>query len=185
MVADCDTEAGLREYLIGHNSLSSQQVWNDKRARPGDDLFRLNSVRVLDEKRQPGTTFYSSKPLLVEFDFDLTAVNSSLCIGFDLSKDDGTCAFRSYQTDVDYDQLPVLRPGSNQLVCTVDNNFLNAGTYTINIKVSLHMQKWIAVVDGAAQFDVIFDHGTSPFLKTGTRPGLFAPVLRWNSINVS
>ena len=181
VAADCETEAGLRQYLVGHNTLASEQVWDDPDTQPGDDLFRLMAVRVLDEKKQLATTFYSSRPILVEFEFDLTSAHDSLCIGFDLNTEDGTCAFRSYQTDVNQEYLPVLTPGKNRLICCIDSDLLNAGTYTVDVKVSIHNYKWIAVVERAAQFDVLFDHGTSSFLKTSTRPGPFAPIFRWTS----
>ncbi len=181
--ADCGTDMGIEKYLFNDGMLSSEQIWNDPLTRPGDELFRLTSVRVLDEQFQPATTFYSSQSILVEFIFDLTAVNHSLCVGFDLSTSDGTCAFRSYQTDVDPAYVPRLHPGKNRLVCTINSAMLNAGAYAINVRVSLHHQKWVVEVDGAVQFDVMFDHGTSPFLKSGGRPGLVAPVLDWISYN--
>ena len=181
VIADGGTEAGIQRYLTRHDALPSEQVWDDLHSRPGDDLFRLASIRVLDDQRRPAGIFSSSKPVLVEIEFDLAYLHDLLCIGFDLSRDDGTCAFRSYQTDVDPADLPALTPGKNQLTCFVDSNLLNAGTYVINVKVSIHHQKWIAIVDGAAQFEVVFDHGTSPFLKTGTRPGPLAPIFHWSS----
>ena len=177
--ADCETEIGIKEYLTGHNTLASQQIWDDPRTQPGDDLFRLVAVRVLDDAGQPATTFYSSHPTLIEFEFDLTYVNDSLCIGFDLGTDDGTCAFRSYQTDMTEHKRPLLHKGKNRVSCFLPIGLLNAGTYTVNVRVGLHNSKWIAVVDGAVQFDVLFDHGQSSFLMSGTRPGPVAPILHW------
>jgi lipopolysaccharide transport system ATP-binding protein len=180
VIANCEMEAGLKQYLAGNNTIASKYVWEDADSQPGDDLLKLRAIKVLDNKSRSATTFYSSLPIHLEFEFDLTSVHESLCIGYDLTRDDGTCAFRSFHTDLNENVRPSLHPGLNRLSCTLPANLLNAGRYSVNVRIGLHHIKWITSLDDVVNFDVLFDHGESEFLLSGTRPGSISPVLQWS-----
>ena len=181
IAADRDVEAGVREYLSHNNiALTSQRIWSDPKDQPGDSFFRLTALRVLDHNGAAGTVFDSSHPILVELEFDLAKYDDQLCVGFDLTTNDGLGAFRSYQTDLEDGLRPRLRVGANRLRCVVPPGLLNAGSYVVNVRVSIHQQRWVAEVDGPVQFDVILDHGSAEFVRNNLRPGPVAPILQWN-----
>ena len=181
---DADVDAVVAEYMGSMNELPAEQVWDDPDTRPGDEMIRLVAVRVLNRDEEPSTCYLSSAPITVEMEFDLTLVHSALCVGFDLVGPDGSEAFRSYQTDIV--DAPALRVGRNRLRCTIPPELLNAGTFRVAPKVSLHCMKWIIHThDPVVQFEVTFDHGESFFLHGGDRPGPIAPILRWEAVQPS
>ena len=183
VAADRDVEAGVKDYLSFNNmTLSSQRVWDDPADRPGDDLFQLMALRVLDKNGDAAVVFDSNHPVLVEMDFDLAQDNDQLCVGFDLTTNDGQSAFRTYQTDLEYADRPRLRTGRNRLRCVIPAGLLNAGSYMVNVRVSIHQQRWIAEVDGPVQFDVLLEHGSAEFVRNNLRPGPIALILPWSQV---
>jgi hypothetical protein len=62
---------------------------------------------------------------------------------------------------------------------------LNAGIYYIAPKIGMHNMYWIVNLESSIRFEVILNHGVSPFWSTldaKTRPGIIAPILKWSSI---
>lgn len=145
-------------------------------------MCRIIEVRVTDDLGNPSTSFFSSRPVVVTIEFDLTSIDSALTAGFDLATVDGSVVFRSYHTDLEESVVPRLFPGRNAIRCVIPPGLLNSGRYSINLRVSLHWTKWIAYEDGVLHFDVIADHGESLFLNSESRPGVVAPILEWTAV---
>ncbi len=181
VVDDGDTESIVRRYLEAEAGSAGVRRWDDPAERPGDDQVRLVEVRVEDADGKIVSTIGSSEPVTVVLVVDLATVHPSLAVGFDLLASDGSCAFRSFQTDAPEEDQPLLEPGLAELRCTIPAGLLNGGRYTVGPRLGLHYIKWIAQVDSAVQFDVLFDHGGSDFLNAAARPGAVAPLLPWTA----
>jgi lipopolysaccharide transport system ATP-binding protein len=182
MVAEGDAESVIRRYLasVGRTDAGLRR-WADDDLL-GDDLCQVRELRLADADGQAASSFFSSGPITVTLEFDLTEVNSSFTAGFDLATIDGVVVFRSYLTDVVEDTAKVLKPGRNAIRCTIPPGLLNSGRYLINLRIGLHWIRWIVYSDDAMQFDVIADHGESLFLNDQARPGVVAPILQWEPI---
>jgi hypothetical protein len=139
-------------------------------------------VRVTDSDREPASSFFSSRPITVTIEFELTAIDPSFTLGFDLGSADGVVVFRSYITDTAEESAPRLSPGRNAVSCTIPPGLLNSGRYAVHLRVGLHWVKWIVHLDDALQFDVVADHGASLFLNDTARPGVVAPILAWEAV---
>ncbi len=146
--------------------------------RPGDEDARLAAVRIVGPDSLPTPVIVSSQPFSVVMDVDLDRVAAGLTIGFDLALSDGTVVFRSYQTDGDPAEWPVLDPGRNRLVCHVGADLLNTGRYTVFPRISIDRVRWI-VHEGAVSFEVHRDPGAS-INALVEKPGAIAPVLDWH-----
>jgi hypothetical protein len=110
--------------------------------------------------------------------------DSGLCVGFDLVSSRGEVVARSYQTDLSPDEWPKIYLGLNKWRCTIPMGLLNAGIYYICPKIGIHSMYWIINLDAVVQFQIILDHGKSPFwnvLNDRNRPGVIAPILKWTS----
>jgi lipopolysaccharide transport system ATP-binding protein len=183
LVADGDVEHVVRRYLASVDSPElGRRRWDDPSERPGDDLCRLVEVRVTDETDNPATSFFSSKPIHVTIEFDLSAFDTAFIAGFDLATVDGVTVFRSYHTDLAEDEVPPLTLGRNALRCVIPPGLLNSGRFMLNLRFSLHWTRWIVYDDGALTFDVVADHGESLFLNDQVRPGVISPILEWTAV---
>ncbi len=185
IVAQGDVEWVVRKFLASVEAPElGRRRWHAPSERPGDELCRIVEIRATDEDGKPSTSFFSSRPVEVTIEFDLSRTDQSLTVGFDLATVDGITVFRSYQTDMAEDEMPTLSPGRNALRCTVPPGLLNSGRYVVNLRVSLHSVKWIVHDDAVLYFDVVADHGESLFLNANAqaRPGIVAPILGWASV---
>jgi lipopolysaccharide transport system ATP-binding protein len=184
IVAQGDVESVIRTFLASVESPElGRRRWEDPRTRPGDELCRIVEARITDEHGNPSTSFFSSRPIHVTLEFDLSRTDPSLTVGFDLVTVDGVPVFRSYQTDVSEHEVPTLAQGRNALQCTIPPGLLNSGRYVLNLRVSLHGVRWIVHSDAVLYFDIVSDHGESLFLNhPDGRPGVVAPVLDWASV---
>ncbi len=186
VVVDGETDTVVRRYLAGIASPDSgRRRWDDPASRPGSDFCRVAEVRVTDEGGTPATTFLTSQPIVVTIEFDLDRLDSALSAAFDLAAFDGSVVFRSAHTDMSESSRPRLVLGRNAVRCTIPPGLLNSGRYAINLRISLHMTKWLAFEDGVLSFDVVADHGESFFLNAQGRPGVVAPILSWSAVEPS
>jgi lipopolysaccharide transport system ATP-binding protein len=162
-----------------------ESVWSEESA-PGNEQFRLLAVRVTSANRQSEGLFLSSNDIIVEIDFKVATIYPALCVGFDLLDQVGAVLLRSYQTDLPIEDWPKLQIGRNRWTCTIPAGMLNSNIYEICPRIGLHNLNWIVKMESVLQFEVIVDHGVSPFwngLNGRNRPGLVAPILNWNEEN--
>ncbi len=185
LVNDGDPKAVVHQYLTdGSSELRAERLWNKPSERPGNDQFRLLGLRVTDSTGEPCNSFYSSQPIYVEIEFDLSFLHSALLVGFELIHRDGVVVFRSNHNDRHEREWPSLRVGRNKLRCEIPPCLLNYGTYFISPKIGLHCIAWILNGDAEVAFNVELDHSESPFWsaeRASTFPGVIAPCLRWKT----
>jgi lipopolysaccharide transport system ATP-binding protein len=182
ITATGDPKAVVARYLDSIAEMSSAIEWTDQ-AAPGNGEIKLKAMRVLTDNATGGI-YSSSEELKVEMEFIARSKHSGLCIGFDVVNSDGTVVARSYQTDLPPDQWPHIQLGENRWSCLIPRGLLNAGLYYISPKIGVHNMYWIVDMDPTIRFEVILDHGVSPFwnsLNASSRPGVIAPIFRWIS----
>ena len=186
LVVHGEMEDVVRRYLAGiESSEQARHRWEDPHERPGDELCRLVEVRVTDENGELATTFLTSRPIVVTMEFDLASVDAAFIAAFDLVAVDSSVVFRAGHSDVSESVRPRLYPGRNAVSCTIPAGLLNSGRYAINVRISLHMTRWVVFEDGVVNFDVVHDHGDSLFLNAEGRPGVVASILYWHAIEPS
>ena len=191
----CQLEAGhlvesgsvasvVATYLVGIGNISSEVKWPESSA-PGNHEVNLIALRTCGPNGQVCGMFSSKQDIRVELEFVANTRHSALCVGFDLTTSEGSTVLRSYQTDLAPDECPVLHIGKNHWQCVIPGGLLNAGIYRICPRIGMHNMYWIVNLDAVIQFEVILDHGVSPFwnsLDGHSRPGVIAPILRWTSV---
>ena len=186
LVAQSDVETIVHRYLSSSEAPDlGRRRWDDPETRPGGDLCRLVEARVTDEGGTPAATFLSSQPIVVSLEFDLTRVDPSFSAAFDLAAADASVVFRSAHTDAAEASRARLVVGRNAVQCAIPPGLLNSGRYSINVRLSLHMTRWVVHEDTVLQFDVVADHGESLFLNAQGRPGVVFPILPWNAVEPS
>ncbi|HZT15319.1 MAG TPA: ABC transporter ATP-binding protein [Gaiellaceae bacterium] len=182
LVMEGDVASVTQYYLSSIDAADDGvQRW-PRQHRPGNEIAEILEVRVTDEHGQPSGSFFSSKPINVTVEFDLAVVDPAFTVGIDLLTGDGVLVFTSYQRDMPDDALPPFAPGRNAFRCTIPPGLLNGGRYMLNLRVSLHNRRFIALEEGILQFDVVVDHGDSIFLNAQARAGVILPPLEWAAV---
>jgi lipopolysaccharide transport system ATP-binding protein len=171
----------ISQYLESGNA-NSETEWTNREGI-GNEQVRLTRIQVRPSGQDlHQASLASSTDILVEMQVTVKRLAPALCIGFDLFGRQGTLLLRSYDTDMRSDALMPLRVGTNVLRCVIPGGMLNAGTYQLAPRISIHNQEWIVDGDPLVTFSVVLTHGESPFwngLDERNRPGLIAPILVW------
>jgi lipopolysaccharide transport system ATP-binding protein len=180
LVMDGAMDDVVRRYLSGVDSVDAgRRRWANPSERPGDDACRLVELRVTDADGAPAGTFRSSRPIHVTMEFDLSTVSPGFIAAIDLVSSEGAIVLRAGHTDTDESDRVRLERGRNALTCVIPPGLLNTGRYSVNLRFSMHMTRWVIYEDSVIGFDVVADHGESLFLNAQGRPGVIAPILDW------
>ena len=181
VVASGDSKSVVAQYLTSTSQVGSEATWSERLA-PGNKEIRLTAVRVCAGHGTTNGVYSSKEDILVEVEFVAKTCYPALCVGFDLVTGEGVVVARSYQTDLAPEDWPPVRMGGNSWACVVPSGLLNAGVYYICPRIGMHDMYWIVNLDGVARFEVVLDHGVSPFwnvLNRHNRPGVVAPIFSW------
>jgi lipopolysaccharide transport system ATP-binding protein len=179
-IVNCgDPRRVIAGYLADISSSESYRAWDTD--APGNRELQLKTIEATADGDCSGT-YSSSSDILVRMTFELSVVHTGLCVGFDIVTGDGVKVLRSYQTDMREGQWPHPVIGTNSWVCRIPAGLLNGGQYYVCPKISIHNVQWIVDGDAAIRFQVVLNHGVSPFwnsLNENSRSGVIAPLLDW------
>jgi lipopolysaccharide transport system ATP-binding protein len=173
VVQNGNTVEVIRNYLSYETSKDGVVYWDDKTAL-GDSMIKLKAIKIMSEDNHIRNHFFSKAKIKVQIEFILNELDDELVVGFDLTNDDGIVILRTYQNDSHPESWPKFTLGYNSIFCEIPGELLNAGTYYISPKISLHYRKWIVNADPLLSFEVDVNHGLSPFwnrINKSSRPG--------------
>jgi lipopolysaccharide transport system ATP-binding protein len=177
LVADGPSDEAVNAY-IANQLAAGGAVLDLPRPLGKPDELLITAVRVVDEDGRTEGPFHSSKRVAVEIDVDVARENAAYQVGFDLLSSDGGLILRSWHTDGTPDDWPPIRTGRSTLRCELPAGILNEIRYGVAPRADVHSSHWLVHGDEAIWFDVVKDHGDSPFLW-GWSPGALAPLLDW------
>jgi lipopolysaccharide transport system ATP-binding protein len=182
MVAAVGTaQAVVAEYLSKISSATGEKRWPLESA-PGNEFCRLTALRIVNGSGTNGAVLPSKKDLCIDLEFVVEQPHQGLCVGFDLTNSEGVTVLRSYQTDGQAEDWPQVRQGVNNWRCVIPAGLLNGGVYFVCPRIGIHNISWVVSIECAVEFELMLDHGVSPFwnsLSGSNRPGLVAPILQW------
>jgi homopolymeric O-antigen transport system ATP-binding protein len=164
---------------------TSEVVWNDPAEAPGDDLVRLQSVRVVDEDGSAINVADVRRPLGIEIAFSvLRAGRQPIVPKVKLYDQHGATAFNAM--DVDGRWHEPQEPGDYVTTAWIPSNLLNEGRMTVDAEVmTIAAPKLIP--HASARFVVSFhvydpaegDSARGRF--TGQWKGVVRPLLEWTT----
>lgn len=118
----------------------------------------------------------------LDIEADVIEPDPALNLGCIVYAEDGTVVYRSDHTDAPEDEWPELRKGRCFFRKRVPRNFLNEGTYRIEVIASLHYREWIYEPGKNAPALFVNIRGglsQSPYWME-RRVGVTAPILEWS-----
>lgn len=176
-----DPDQVVAKYLRGLGGETATS-WADSDGL-GDADIALVGLKVSSHGAEVSAgSLRSSDDIVVTLEVRINKVRPGLCIGFDLIGRDNVTLMRSYDTDSNTAGFRALSPGISRRCCIIPRGLLNAGHYALAPRIGIHNQYWILNGESLVEFDVILDHGQSPYwnaLDSNNRPGLIAPILQW------
>jgi lipopolysaccharide transport system ATP-binding protein len=180
-----ESEAVIAEYIGDQQEIEScHRAWNNGE-EPGNDIFKLKSISLCDDRGTVRGTFITGERIRVRFEFDLFKLDPELCVGWSLSTQDGTIVLWSQQNDWPQVRRPRLHVGYNILESILPEGFLQGRRYYIDARISVHLSHWIVNMEKVLTFQTTLAHGTSEYLNAPARSGVgvVGLLLEWVSVD--
>jgi lipopolysaccharide transport system ATP-binding protein len=167
-------EAGevIDHYLQKNTADNRESVWEDERAAPGDDRVRLRSVRVIPQDGSDGIiTVHTS--LNIEFTYWNYTPGAVLNVSMFLNNLEEVCVFNLVS---DFAPRPA---GLIRHTVTVPGDFLNVGSYYINVMIVKDTTVAVLLQNNAVSFEVVEGEAIGSWY--GRVPGVVRPKLEWEN----
>lgn len=176
-----DSKDVIARYLSSSDLPVVSREWNDLDSAPGDDYLRILSVGLLDEDGNPADVIHQDEPFVISIVYRVLKPMINANVGFELSAQDGTKLFGSYDADNPEWHARGREPGVYRADCVIPGSLLNEGTFRISLEAGVPSVRLCVRTEDILSLDVapaISENG--PVGRMGVRrPGLLAPALEW------
>jgi lipopolysaccharide transport system ATP-binding protein len=171
----------IRQYTSDEAICPNVRHWENPDHAPGDEVVRLRSVRVLDERGAVPETLDLHQPFWIEVVYEQLAVGARPAVWIQISNEQGLTLLTSSDfNNRDWWQAS-RRRGVVRSRCRIPGNFLRDGRYLVLAALwSYHPTRLHGIAPDAVSFQVIEatrGHVRGP--HEGEWPGVIRPMLEW------
>lgn len=172
-------------YIVDAYLQKEQQIswcWHNDGSSVKRDVI-LEKMELVNGKgcyiKEPVT---AGSDVYVKLSFQVLKNIRALTLGVALYDSRQNNLFWSYHTDAGSDFEPIVKNGYLRIITRIPVDLLNDGTYTLECIGGIHNIKWLyaPLSSPSLSFEVLGGHSISPFWQS-RRPGLLAPVLKWEN----
>jgi lipopolysaccharide transport system ATP-binding protein len=167
-----DPRRVIDHYLQTNSVASLESVWEDDQTAPGNERVRLRSVRVIP-RRDPGEPITVHTPIRIEFIYRNYVPGLVLNVSMILNNFEEVCVFASGS---DFAPRPI---GLIRHSVEIPGNFLNAGSYYLNMLIVKDASTGILFRDNVVAFEVVEGEVVGNWY--GQFPGAVRPKLKWET----
>lgn len=170
------TEDVVNYYLSSANSAGTEVSWKDN-SRPGNDVVKLNSCRLITKNGNTAPYAYSNQEIGIEIKYEVLKSGFFPLPNIHFFTNKGEYAFISH---ADWDNsLDTI--GQHKTVAWLPSNLLNDGSYTVGIAISTMMPLQVHLYEREALiFQVLEDIEHAKKNDYNQRiPGVVRPRLKW------
>ncbi len=155
---DGNTSGVIKHYLQQGLDGSGERRWDRIEGSPGDEIVRVRSIRVLDEKGKSRTCFNVREPVILETEFSVLKEGFPVEVSLDFYSDTGTAILTTID-NLDSPWKGQGRPlGVYTEKCTLPGDLLNDGGISVEFNIISHAIDRIHVkIPDALTFRVV-DH---------------------------
>jgi lipopolysaccharide transport system ATP-binding protein len=162
----------IDRYLQKNTDSNLESRWDDERTAPGDDRVRLRSVRVIPQA-DPNDPITVHTPMRIEFTYWNYVPNAVLNVSMVLNNIEEVCVFN---VGSGYATLPA---GLIRHTLEIPGDFLNAGSYYVNLIIVKDASVGILFQNNVVAFEVVEGEVVGNWY--GRRPGAVRPNLKWET----
>jgi lipopolysaccharide transport system ATP-binding protein len=171
-----DPKTVTSRYLQDGLPVLSQVVYDDISTAPGNDSIRLHRARVRPADGSSDTQITVRTPIVAEFDYWKFSAQTRLCLSAEVMNEHGVNLFTTFKMG-----QPAAPQGLVRSSVLVPADFLNDGSYRINLVAYLDDDLEIARWDDVIGFDVHDAASELRGLYHDEWPGVVRPNLEWKT----
>ena len=172
IVESGDSNAVVGHYLQGNMDHKLETGWEDPQTAPGDYRVRLRSVRVIPQNGSGGLITVHT-PLSIEFTYWNYVADAVLNVSMILNDAEDTCVFSGGSG---HSPLPA---GLIRHTVEIPGDFLNTGSYHINVMIVKDGSVGILLQNNAVAFEVVEGEVVGNWY--GRAPGAVRPKFNWKT----
>jgi lipopolysaccharide transport system ATP-binding protein len=188
VTADGTPEQVVTQYLRTARGEGGQVTWANRDSAPGNDLVRLESVRILQPPATgPTADVEIGKEIRIEIDYERLTAGDELVATLTLKDQAGvTVLMSSSAMTARLTGAPTVaqHTGKYRATCIVPAHLLNDGRYSVTVQVGRGVNQPYATAEDAVAFDV-HDTGELRALYPGSWPGVVRPRLSWTAQRIA
>jgi lipopolysaccharide transport system ATP-binding protein len=184
MIADGPATEVVNEYLGSSWKVTAEREWSKPDEAPGNDVVRLRSVRVQDERGRNLESIEITQPIYIELVYDVLQPGFVLSPKIDLVNEEGAHLFASLDVGSEWRQRP--RPaGQFQSTVRIPGNLLSEGNMLVHAAVASYLpgtavHVHVPNVVGFQIVDKQHENSARGDVR-GPFPGLIRPLLEWTT----
>jgi lipopolysaccharide transport system ATP-binding protein len=166
---------------ISHITKRSAQYIYPETDRPGNDIVKLGSLRVIDASFNAKSNFKVTEKIGIEMKYEVFDHGRILWLGHNIYNQTGVHVFDAHNVNSPYYHEPHSK-GKYVSVMWIPAHLLNTGSYYINSAIFNHMEKVIHFHEkDILSFSVyeVFDEITARGMNSENIPGIIRPLLDW------
>jgi len=173
----------IKSYLFGENDDIKLNEWvncNGKEFQ--NDWFKPLRFFISDEHgNKQKMVLNNNSEIWIQIEAETKKHEPALTVGYAVYNEEGALLYWSYQTDESELKWPELKKGLCILRSKIPKRFFNEGTYRIELIGGLHFREWLFEPGvNAPPIYLTIQGGLSDSpLWMVKRPGILAPVLKW------
>lgn len=183
VAADGPSHQVVGIYMNSEKATKAERIWPTLAEAPGDEVVRLNSIRVRTEEGHVTEAMDIRKPIGIELDYEVLQPNHVFLIYFHVVNEEGVEVFPSIDNDHKWRNHP--RPlGRYVSTSWIPGNLLSEGIFFVTPGIrTLNPNIRHLRVEDAVAFQVIDslsgDSARADF--AGDMKGVVRPLLRWET----
>ena len=184
LLADGPSDKIVAQYLHEGTNTTAERYWTDVSEAPGEDVSRLNGVRIKDENGATTAAIDIREPVGFEMTYEVMDDGYMLMPHFNLLNDEGVCVFSTFDMSPEWRKKK--RPkGRYTATAWVPGNFLSEGSFFVNAAMITTEPRTIRqfFVREAVSFQVIDrmegDSARGDWAKEVK--GVVRPLLNWET----
>ena len=167
----------ISEYLHTMETYEGSRLWSGDDA-PGNHVFRLRGLRILDENERTTATIDITKRSAVELELEIGEPVKNLRLALRFVRSDGGIAFTTADLNASR-ELFSERPAGNFIErCWLPADLLNSGQYSVTVSADIPFVEIIFFVESAISFEA-GDSGSHGGMLNEHWPGAVQPKLAW------
>jgi lipopolysaccharide transport system ATP-binding protein len=181
--ADGPAPRVISEYLRSSVGAVAERQWPDPDKAPGNDVVRLQAVRVRTEDGQTSGAVDIRQPVGIEMEFVVRKAGHVLVPNLHFTNEQGMLAFIAADQNPDWRRRP--RPEGHYVsTAWIPGNLLAEGTLIVAASISTMDPVFVHFHEPeAVAFQVVdsLDGDSARGDYAGVMPGVFRPLLQWDT----
>ena len=171
----------ISEYMVKVANRTAMYEWSSDDEKPGNDVVRLNSVRVINESGGSKESFRVNEKIGIEMKYEVLQDGHTLWLGHNIHNTQGINVFDTHSVNSNYYNTPHEK-GQYQSIVWIPENLMNTGSFFVSSAIFNHTKQQIHFHEkDILLFAVneVFDKETSRGMSPGEFPGVVRPLLNW------